>query len=421
MQGPLTLYIGTVRRGEFESLLQHGVPVGIIIDLNCTIKLPDLSAFRVVEYCNCNNIKTELLPTVDRIRQTWEITCVLETHEAYVLPTTHVTKHLGLPGLSLPAAQLCIDKTGMHERFVQQLGANSTAHFASIGCREDLFTFARSVHWPIILKPTNLYNSLFVSLNFSQEELLANYAQMLTGITVLLQKAGQLITQPRIQAEEFLPGTIHSVDCLVDVDGQVMLTPVVDIIIGREFGWNDFHHFARFTPSKLTYDQQQALRQQVIAGIRALEITSSVAHVEIIQSAQGPKLLEIGARPGGHRSRLLHLNSGFDLVYHYHQVRLGQPWATSQGERQITPTAIISPYARRQGTLTQIKRLTDIQQLPTYLSHEQKTAIGQRVGPSTLGYTAPLTIELQSDRPDAIYQDMETLQSWSDIFLVAED
>lgn len=420
MKEPLILYIGTIRRGEFESLLQRDYAIGAIIDTNSAIKLPDLAALRVVEYCNCNHLETELLPLVDRLRQIWDIRCALATHEQYVLHTTHVTQHLHLPGLSFPATQFCLDKTSMHARFVQYLGPDATARFAHVENQEDVRAFAQTVHFPLILKPTNLYNSLFVTLSFSPAELLSNYSQMSSNMQEVLRKTGHSPEHPQIQAEEFLEGTVHSIDCVVDCCGQIMTTPIVDIITGHEIGWNDFHHFARFTPSRLAASQQDALYHLAIEGVRALEITSTVAHVEIIQTMRGPKLLEIGARPGGARAHLLHLSCGFDLMYHYYRVRSGESCHFSPGEGQSTPTAIVTPYSRTAGSLTRINRLADIQRLSSYQTHEQKIMAGQPVGPSTLGYTAPLTIELQSDNPATLLRDIQALQSWSDIFEVAD-
>jgi hypothetical protein len=420
MKEPLALYIGTIRRGEFESLLQRDIPVGVILDTNSSIKLPVLDALRVVEYCDCNHIETELLPLIDRLSHRWEIHCVLTTHEQYVLPATYVTQHLDLPGLSLLATQFCLDKTSMHERFVREMGPDATACFAHIESQEELQAFARTVYFPVILKPANLYNSLFVTLSFSQEELLTRYIQMIDNMQETLRKTGRSSAHPQIQAEEFLEGTVHSVDCIVDFAGQVVTTPIVDIITGHEIGWDDFHHFARFTPSRLSASQQQALLQLAVEGVKALEITSTVAHVEIIQTVWGPKLLEIGARPGGGRAHLLHLSSGFDLMYHYYRVRCGEACGVSQAQGQSLPTAVVSPYARTPGRLMRINRLADIQRLPTYRLHEQKIPPGQPVGPSTLGYTAPLTIELQAENAEMVSQDIQTLQSWSDIFQVAD-
>lgn len=421
MKEPLTLYIGTVRRGEFESLLQRDVSVGVIIDTNSSIKLADLNSFRVVEYCDYHHIETELLPLIDRISQRWDISCVLVTHEAYVLPTSYVTQHLGLPGLSLQAVQFCLDKTKMHRRFVQHAGSKVTARFAHVRSQEDLLTFAQEMGFPLILKPANLYNSLFVTLSCSQEELLANYSQLMLSMQEVWQKTDGSVSYPQMQAEEFLEGTIHAVDCIVDAHGQVMTTPIVDAITGREIGWNDFHHFARFTPSRLSSKQQQDLYQVVIEGVKALEITSGVAHVEIIQSSQGPKLLEIGARPGGGRARLFQLSCEFDLMYQYYLVRRGEAYsAPSPSQGKIHPTAIVTPYARQVGNLSYIAHLAEIQNLPTYRAYEQKIRFGQPVGPSTLGYTSPLTIVLQADDPEAVYRDLQMLQSWSDLFEVVD-
>ncbi|HLG60942.1 MAG TPA: ATP-grasp domain-containing protein [Ktedonosporobacter sp.] len=327
-----------------------------------------------------------------------------------------ITEHLGLPGFSKEAALLCLDKSLMHERFVQRIGSQSTARFKKVSSKKELMAFAQNTGLPIILKPTNLYNSLFVSLNWSQEELLQNYEVVVRELQGFLQKAGQYHVSPSIQAEEFLQGSTYSIDCIVDSAGNVTLTPIVDIISGRDIGWSDFHHFARVVPSRLTTSQQEALYSLAVAGVQALEIRSNIAHVELVQTSQGPKLLEIGARPGGNRARLFDLSSGIDLIYAYYQVRSGMKAEIEY--RQTVPTAIVSPYSRKQGVLTEIRHLDRITQLKTYFAHEVKVNPGQAVGPSASGYTAPLSIELRSELASDLYQNMQEIQSWQDLFLI---
>lgn len=412
----LVLYIGLARRGEFESLVRRGIPVGVILDKNNSLRLPDLSAFSVVEDCDLSESTEDILRAVDLIRKTWKIGCVLITHERYVLAGVAVTEHLGLLGLTKDVTLACLDKTLMHEQFVQHIGPQSTAKFKKIASREDLIDFAQSTNFPIILKPTNLYNSLFVSLSQSQEELQRNYQEMLEKLSAFFGQSARRHVEPCIQAEEFLSGSIYSIDCVVDTMGSIFTTPLVDMVSGKDIGWNDFHHFARITPSRLAVKEQEELYHLATAGVKALGIKSSIAHVELVQTKDGPRLLEIGARPGGNRSRIFDLSYGIDLMYIYYQVRLGQkPDVTPQ---KMIPTAVISPYSSKQGRLTKINYLDRIKSLKTHFYHEVKVSLGQPVGPSTQGYMAPLNIELCASNAEEVYQDLKEIQSWQDIFVV---
>lgn len=69
--------------------------------------------------------------------------------------------------------------------------------------------------------------------------------------------------------------------------------------------------------------------------------------------------------------------------------------------------------------LTNSPDVERIKKLKTYFSHEVKVKPGQMVGPSTLGYTAPLSIELRGDNADELYADVTRIQSWQDLFVVS--
>lgn len=418
MNKELVLFIGIVRRGEFESLKRRGIAVGVIIDTNWALKLPDFTQLDVVHYCDLNGSEESLLRVVDQLQKEWQITSILVTHEFYVLAGATVTEYLGLPGIKRETALLCNDKGLMHERFRQAIGPESTAYFQRIESRQDLVDFVQQRGFPIVLKPSNLAGSLFITFNTSLEEAIRNYEEMVECIPHFFSNAGSHDEQVHIQAEEFLQGTTHSIDFIIDGAGDVLSTPIVDELTGRECGWNDFHIFARYLPSRLSAQQQEEAYRLALVGVEALGIRSSIAHVELIQTAQGPKLLEIGVRFGGYRPELFERSFNFDLVYPYYQVRAGQKPSDIFRE-QAKAVAVITPGTRKQGELERVNYLDRIQQLKTYVYHEVKVQIGQMVGPSTRGFYAPLGIVLTSNNAEDMYQDIAELQSWSDIFVIA--
>lgn len=418
MNKPLVLFVGIVRRGEFESLKRRGLAVGVIIDTNWALKLPDFEQLDVIHYCDLNGPEDALLRVVDQLQKEWQITSVLVTHEFYVLAGAAVIEYLGLPGIKRETALLCNDKRLMHERFQQVIGPTSTAQFRKIESRQDLIEFTQERGFPIVLKPSNLAGSLFITFNASLEEAIHNYDEMVERIPHFFSNAGWNDEQVHIQAEEFLQGTTHSLDLIIDGAGDVLSTPIVDELTGHECGWNDFHIFARYLPTRLSPRQQEEVSRLALVGVEALGIRSSIAHVELIQTAQGPKLLEIGVRFGGYRPELFERSFNFDLVYPYYQVRAGQkPSDISIG--QARAVAVITPGTREQGKLVQVNYLERIQQLKTHVYHEVKAAIGQMVGPSTHGFYAPLGIVLSSDRAEDMYQDIAEIESWEDIFVIA--
>jgi biotin carboxylase len=416
MDTSLTLFVGVVRQGEFESLHQMGRPLGVLLDRKAPIRVGDLSAFQVVESCDFTAPEADLLEAVDRIAAQWPVGSVLTTYERYIVPGAAITDHLGLCGVSRDAARICADKVLMHQKFVERIGPESTARFMEIGSEDDLERFAASTPFPIVLKPSGLYNSLFVSLNHSLDELRASYQRARVGIADFLSRTNQPDRTPNIQAEEFLEGRAFSVDCLVGRDGEVLPTPVVDILTGRDIGGDDFHHFARLMPSYLSPVAQAELQDLAVAGVQALGIYSAIAHVELIRTACGPRLLEIGARPGGNRAQLFALSNGLDLIHAYEQVRSGATPRLDHGP--LTPVAIVSPYSPREGLLRRLDLDQRLAALQTYHGHAVRCAIGDRVGPASRGYTTPVTIALRHTEAAAVRYDVQAIQNWRDVFIV---
>lgn len=62
----IVLFLGTVRRGEFENLEKRGVPLGILVDTNSKARLGDVSRFVVVERFDFSRPFPEL---VEKVRE----------------------------------------------------------------------------------------------------------------------------------------------------------------------------------------------------------------------------------------------------------------------------------------------------------------------------------------------------------------
>jgi biotin carboxylase len=358
----------------------------------------------------------ELLQKLQQIRSQWGLRCLINVVEHYVGVCSRVAPQLGVACVPLLSAQLCLDKFAMRQRFVEKLGPQATGRLREVQTEEQLRAFAAEVGFPLILKPTNLSASLFISLNHTMEALLASYRRLVEEVPGYYQRAALKDKTLAVQVEDYLEGSNHSIDCWVDAKGNVTATPVVDVLTGKDVGVEDFHHYARITPSSLSPKEQIEASGLAMAGTRALDLSSVIAHVEFIQTPTGPKLLEIGARPGGNRIRLLEMTYGIDQIFAYYQLLCGQtPEAKSQREK---PSAIVTPFPKRQGKLESFHDLERLQRLPTYLYHEVRGKPGQVVGLAKDGYKAPLYVELTALSREQLRQDVERIAAWDDLVQV---
>ncbi len=411
----LVLYLGAVRRGEFESLVERGIPCGLLQDINTKLKLPDLTSFAVVETFDFSLPTSRLVSRIREIKARHGLGCLLNVIEHYVGHFAAAAKALGLPALSTSCARLCLDKYAMKKCFVAAIGPGATARFMKINSESQRCAFAREVPLPHTWKPTNLSASLFVSLSQTEEEEARTYLSLLEQVPNYYRKTSQFAKKLGILVEEFIEGTNHSIDCLVDRAGNVTATPVIDVLTGRDVGLNDFHHFARLTPSRLSRRGQEDLAKLARAAVQSLGMKSCVAHVEFVSN----KLLEVGARPGGNRIRILQMAYGIDELYAYYEVLNGR--GPRVRRLRNLAAAIITPFPSQSGMLLGIRHQNRIRKLPGYAFHEVRTAVGQRVGLSKDGFKAPLYIELISSDREELYRSVAEIASWTDLFKVEID
>lgn len=359
-------------------LLAHGHEYTFLQDVSTT-KFPDKKFKRRVlaDFSS----KETLLSAVDQLKVRPD--AAITTYENYILPTAWITEHLGLPGMPVAAAEACTDKTLMRTLFEGAPEKISPA-FQTVTNETELKAFAEAHEFPLILKPANLAKSLLVTKNHTIEELLGNYRKSVDLLQTTYKKYAPN-REPKLLVEEFLQGSIHSVDAFVDAQGNpTVLEQVVDYQTGYDIGYDDNFHYSRLLPSKLSPAHQQALRHCAEIGIRALGMKSSPAHVEIIMTPAGPRIVEIGARNGGYRERMHLLANQIDISKAALQVALGQ--AADTTARANEPCAVLELFPKHPGTFSAISNEARLRTLPSLEYFSQKVNPGDFVGKAADGY-----------------------------------
>ncbi|MDB5357121.1 MAG: hypothetical protein JWN24_3574 [Phycisphaerales bacterium] len=412
MESGIVLFMGMVRRGEFESLQQRNLPVGVLVDTNSKARLADVSSFAVVERFDFSRPIAELIEAVRGIQKRFGLACLFNVIEFYVAQTADVAAALGIPNLSPASARLCLDKNLMRQRFQERIGNRAGARFHEVTSEADLIESASLLGYPVFLQPSNVSASMWATRNNDPQTLLSNYRKIREEVPKYYERLGQGGKTLTVSLAEYLEGKNTSIDCLIDAAGEVFTTPAIDVLTGQDVGIDDFHHFARIVPSRLSKSEQEELDRLSVAGVRALDMTNAAAHVEFI----GPRLGEIAARPGGNRPRILQMAYGIDVLHAFYQVLRRQKPDLRPTENRAA--AIITPFPARAGMLRAIRRLDLVARLPGYLYHEIRGQPGQPVGPAKGGYRAPLYIELLSDDADEVRRGVDEVASWSDLYEV---
>ncbi|MCG6495827.1 ATP-grasp domain-containing protein [Kitasatospora sp. A2-31] len=407
----LVLFLGNARYGEFEPLRDAGYRVGLIRDVRSHGWCADDGAFDVVvPWDPAEGVE----PLAARLGEEPGV-CVLNLREAYVEPYARLLTVLGLP--ALPEAEVAglRSKELMRRLFTERIGPDSTGRFGPAESVQDVLDFGEAHGWPVVVKPAALYSSLFVLTVPGPEAAAETFEHIRGGVADHVRGKGLPERFTALQVEEFLAGSNHSVDLVVDRDGTPWPSPVVDVLTGADLGGDDFHHFARFAPSLAGEEHRRTMAELAVAAVRAMGLRLCAAHVEFILTAKGPRLLEVGVRPGGHRARVLHQAHGISFMAAYAAVLRGErPDLEARFDR---PFGIVTPFPRVTGVFTGLNGFDRVTALPTYARHSLYHAPGVIAGTAAEGHWQVLSAELTAEGADDLQRDIGAVWEMADLVL----
>lgn len=346
--------------------------------------------------------KESVLAAVDSLEDTFD--GVMTIYENYIVANAWVAEYLGLPGMPPASAEACTDKELMRQLF-SKAPRRISPGFQVVRSKDELAAFAESHSFPLILKPANLAKSLLVTKNHDLDELLASYDTALSLFDTTYKKYAPNKT-PKLIVEEFLEGSIHSVDAFIDADGVPhVLEQIVDYQTGYDIGYNDNFHYSRLLPSKLSDTDQAALREVAVLGCRALDMKSSPAHIEIIMTNDGPRIVEIGARNGGYRERMHALANNINIPGAALALALGeQPDLTAT---KSDPCAVLELFPKNPGEFMGLANEKTLRELPSLHYLSIKATHGAFVGKSSDGNKMTAVIILHNPNSVVFEKDLD--------------
>jgi biotin carboxylase len=405
MDKPLILVVGHSIKDLRDYLLDHGYEYVVLNDVR-RFGPADGQLERHVD-CNFSSEAT-MLAAVDVIREQHSFAGVVTAYENFVRMTARIAQHLDLPGLPIEAAAACTDKYLMRQLFAKA-PQKISPDFAVVTAESDVRAFVEAHSFPLILKPANLSKSLLVFKNDTLDTLLANYHQMMASIDTVYAKYAPTST-PSIIIEEFMVGSVHSVDAFIDCSGTVhLLDAVVDYQTGYDIGYDDNFHYSRLLPSALPADSIEQLNTVARLGCEALSMRNSPAHIELIMTAEGPMIVEIGARNGGYRARMHRLANGVDIIGNAVGLALGKQPNTEIIKRDSL--GVFELFPKSAGTFIGISSEAELRELASFNYLSIKAAKGADIGKSSDGHKAAAVVILHNPDPAQFAADMAVMNS----------
>ena len=205
----------------------------------------------------------------------------------------------GLPGISFDTAIKATDKGEMIKAF-EAVGVEHPWYYI-VPTPDVLDGVVGNITYPCIMKPTDNAGSRGVVLCHSRDELEKAYEYSHHE-----SRGGAVII------EEYLQGPEFSIEVMV-VDGKPHVLQITDKITT---GAPHFVEMGHSQPTRQSKENREKIRDLAVRACKAVGINVGPAHVEMILTKDGPKMVELGARMGGDNitTHLVPLSTGIDMV-----------------------------------------------------------------------------------------------------------
>ncbi len=206
---------------------------------------------------------------------------------------------LGLSGISFETAVKSTDKGEMIKAF-EKMGVEHPWYHI-ISSVDELNAKIEKITYPCISKPTDNSGSRGVMLIHNENELREAVEYSSSN-----GRSGSVIV------EEYMQGPEVSVE-IITVDGEPNVLQVTDKLTT---GAPHFVEMGHSQPSRLGEENLEKIRDLAKRAVKAVGIKNGPAHVEIILTKEGPKMVELGARMGGDciTTHLVPLSTGIDMI-----------------------------------------------------------------------------------------------------------
>lgn len=272
------------------------------------------------------------------------------------------TSRIGLPGISYETAVKATDKGEMIKAF-QAAGVEHPWYFI-LKNKEDLIEALPKITYPCVIKPTDNAGNRGVSFASSEEDLLSLY-----GYSRENSHSGDVIV------EEYMEGQEVSVEIIV-YHGEVHILAVTDKLTqGKPY----FVEIGHSEQSQLGKENVERIKDLATRAVKAIGIDNSPAHVEIMLTKDGPKMVELGARMGGGciTTHLVPLSTGIDMIKSVMDLAMGK-------EPDVTPKfnkgSALRHIVGLEGEIVSVEGLDAARAVPGVTEVTMLKGVGDNVG-----------------------------------------
>jgi len=250
----------------------------------------------------------------------------------------------------------------------------------------------RTGEFSIVLKPVSSAGSEGVSFAHNVQEAKEAYDHIFGEKNVFGEDNTSVLCQ------EFLQGTEYVVDC-VSVNGVHKCVAIWEYD-KRPCNGAQFVYFGMRLYESETGEREEALVQYMFKVLDALNVRHGPSHGEVMWTATGPCLIEVGSRPHGGDGTFVEMTRepiGYNqlsvMIDAHVNEKLFEKFPTRPGKLNAHCMEVCM-VARQDGLLLGFPRMREIELLPSYRMSEIKVAIGGQITRTVDFLTSPGAILL---------------------------
>lgn len=398
--------IESIRR--YEKQLGRKFRVMLIRDANPeSIKVKeDYSGLDVLIECDLSipaKIAEVLAPYQDEL---CAITCRSESHMARFIEVIPHVPYLRTP--TTESLKWATDKLEMRRRF-KLLAPRFSPKYAVVkaNTKKERKRVIERIGFPMIVKPTNLAQSLLVTVCYHEDELKKALTTLGKKIERIYAENGRT-ERPRIIVEKFMEGDMYSVDAYVNSRGKVYFCPMVRVLTGYNIGHEDFFNYLHMSPTNLKQHSIEHAHEAAGAGIHALCLRNTTAHVELMKIDDEWKIIEIGPRVGGFRDKLHRLSC--DIDHSLNDILIRLPKKPLIPKKCKGYAATLKWYPKKEGKIIGLKGLKKCQELKSFVEIKIIKKLGDRCQFARHGGKAVFTITLYNAERGKLLADIRRVE-----------
>jgi len=361
----------------YEKKSKKKIRIGLIYDSKTKLDQYTQAALERIDLklsCDFSSNKS-LQKTLAPYRE--EIMAVTTRSEEEVRKLAKVIPHV--PYVATPTVRSLIwatDKIKMRE---QLHGYNPSITAAFMVVKKQNKTTIKEIEdkvgYPLIVKPSGLAASRLVSICFHREELEEVLKKAFKAIDTLYKENGR-DHEPEILVEKFMEGDMYSIDAYVSADGAISFCPMAHIKTGKTIGFDDFFGYRQMTPTLLNETSIATAQIASMEAIYALGLRSTVAHVELMKTEDGWKIIEVGPRIGGFRHMMYEFSFGINHTMNDVLIRIGKKPEIPKKVKGYT--VAMKFFAKEEGKLEKLTGIKKAQELKSF----KRIYINKKIGDS---------------------------------------